>query len=463
MHFERFEVPGLSHYSYMVGSCDVVAVIDPKRDVDTYIAYAEKKGLRIGYVLETHIHADYASGATALAAATDAELCLSGHDEGETFAYGFPHRELYDGDEVQLGQLSLKALHTPGHTPEHISFLLLEPTRSPDPIALFSGDFLFIGSVGRPDLLGEGEKQKLARALYRSVQRLDQLPDGTEIFPAHGAGSLCGSGMSARPQSTLGYERTSNPFLKDQPEQSFVDAVLGSVPEFPEYYRRMKELNARGPEMLDQTAGLTFFSIEQFARKQRAINAIVVDLRRPEAFGGAHIPGAINIGAGPNQSTWSAWVLPYDVPLLLVGDAMTDMEEARRSLIRVGLDCVAGALGGGIGAWIEAGNEQAHIPQVSVLELNRALAAGAKPLVLDVRSPGEWTSGHIDRAIHIPGGELQQRLEELPAGSPLYVVCGSGYRSSVAASLLARSGRAQLINVDGGMTAWRKQQLPEIR
>jgi hydroxyacylglutathione hydrolase len=462
MVFERFDVAGLSHYSYIVGCGGAVAVIDPKRDIDTYLEYAERTGLRIAYVLETHIHADYASGARALAEATGAELCLSAYDEGETFSYAFPHRELHDGDELTLGKIKLRTLHTPGHTPEHISFLLSEPEHGEYPTALFSGDFLFIGSVGRPDLLGEAEKHELAKKLYRSVQNLADLPDGLMIFPGHGAGSLCGSGMAQRDQSTLGYERASNPFLKPQTEQTFIDTVLSTVPEFPDYYRKMKKLNAAGAPAFSQLPGGEQLKVKEFEARLQDTNAIVLDLRRPEAFGGAHIPGSINIGAGQNLSMWAAWVLSYDQPILLVGDANTDLDAARRSLVRVGLDSVVGSLRGGIATWLESGREQAHVPQVSVRELQTVVANPGAITVLDVRSPGEWKSGHIAGAIHISGGDLPKHLEDVPTDKPLYVICGSGYRSSVAASVLAHHGRVQIANVNSGMSAWKSQSLPVV-
>ncbi len=398
-----------------------MAVIDPKRDVDTYLDYADSNGLRIAYVLETHIHADYASGARALAEASGAELCLSGYDEGETYEYAFDHRKLKGGDELALGELTLRATHTPGHTPEHISFLLSESRRSSEPLALFSGDFLFVGSVGRPDLLGEDEKRGLAGALYGSVQRLASLPDGTLIFPGHGAGSLCGVGMAQREQSTLGYERATNPFLRKQTEGTFVDTVLSTVPEFPDYYRRMKKLNSAGPPILNGLPGGARIPVKEFERKQKELDAILLDLRRPEAFGGAHIPGSINIGMGPNLSVWAPWVLPYDRPILLIGDANTDMEMARRSLIRVGLDTAVGSLRGGISAWLESGRDQGHVPQVSVQELHAILGEPSKVALIDVRSPGEWKSGHIDGAMHISGRWWDERMEEpeAPAGGSL--------------------------------------------
>jgi hydroxyacylglutathione hydrolase len=460
--FQRFNVPGLSQYSYIVGEGSVVAVIDPKRDVDTYLDYADSNDLQIAYVLETHIHADYASGARSLAEASGAELCLSGYDKGETYEYAFDHRNLKDGDELTLGELTLRVTHTPGHTPEHISFLLSEPRGSSEPLALFSGDFLFVGSVGRPDLLGEDEKRGLARALYGSVQRLASLPDGTLIFPGHGAGSLCGAGMAQREQSTLGYERATNPFLQKQIEGTFVDTVLSTVPEFPDYYRRMKKLNSAGPPILNGLPGAARIPVKEFEKKQKELNAILLDLRRPEAFGGAHIPGSINIGTGPNLSVWAPWVLPYDRPILLIGDANTDMEMARRSLIRVGLDTAVGSLRGGISAWLESGRDQGHVPQVSVQELHEILGEPGKVALIDVRSPGEWKSGHIEGAMHISGGDLPKHVADVPTCKPLYVICGSGYRSSIAVSVLAHSGRTRLTNVDGGMSAWKNQKLPVV-
>src|SRR5258708_15503223 len=218
------------------------------------------------------------------------------------YRYTFAHRKLRDGDELVLGKLTLRTMHTPGHTPEHISFLLSEPDRSGEPLALFSGDFLFIGSVGRPDLLGEAEKRELAKALYRSVQNLAVLPDGTMVFPGHGAGSLCGAGMAQREQSTLGYERATNPFLKKQTVQTFVDTVLSTVPEFPDYYRRMKKLNSAGPPILNGLPGGARIPVKEVEKEQKELDAILLDLRRPEGFCCAHIPGSLNIRMGPNLS-----------------------------------------------------------------------------------------------------------------------------------------------------------------
>lgn len=457
MRIERFEVPGLSHYSYIVSSAGQGIVIDPKRDVDTYVAYAAAQNLKITHILETHIHADYASGARELAEATGAEMWLSAHDTGEDFEYQFPHHPMKDGDELQVAEMRLVALHTPGHTPEHISFALYDTKRSNEqPLAIFSGDFVFVGSLGRPDLLGEAAKQKLAEALFHSLQeRLKPFADGVEIFPAHGAGSMCGAGMSDRPQSTLGYERLSNAFFREASEKEFVKKILGSVPPFPDYYRRMKKVNSDGPKLLGGIPGGKELSVAQ-AQAAIQAGALVLDLRRPEAFGGAHIPGSINIGAGPNLSTWASWILPYETPIVLVGDASTDHEQARRSLIRVGLDDITGYLKGGVVAWIEAGLDQAHLPQISVEELHEK----KEPYVLDVRGDGEWNGGHIECAEHIMAGDVPKRVKELDRTREVHVICGSGYRSSVVSSWLKKSGFPKVVNVAGGMTAWQRRQLP---
>ena len=462
MKLRQFEVAGLAHYSYLLGSRGQAIIIDPKRDIDTYLNYAEANGLRITHVLETHIHADYASGATALAQATGAELLLSGHDEGEDFEYLFSHREFRDREQFEVGDLRVAAVHTPGHTPEHLSFLVYEKSRCGQPMALFTGDFIFVGSLGRPDLLGEEAKRRLAHLLYESVRtRVAHLPDGVELYPGHGAGSLCGAGMAERSQSTLGYERFCNVFMAERPEAEFVATVLSTLPPFPDYYRRMKRVNADGPKLLGGIPGGQALEPGEFREAIDSVDPVVIDVRRPEAFGGAHIPQSLNIGAGQNLSMWAGWVAPYDRPILLAGDEGMDIEGARRSLIRVGFDDIRGYLKGGVRAWIEAGFEQAHIAQESVRELSDKLAE--KPLVLDVRSDAEWHAGHIAGAMHIPGGELPNRVAEVPAGRPVHVICGSGYRSSIASSVLARGGRQNIINVAGGMAAWNAQKLPTER
>ncbi|MEO6912075.1 MAG: MBL fold metallo-hydrolase [Edaphobacter sp.] len=457
MKIEQFEIPGLAQYSYVVSSQGKAVVIDPIRDIDRYLDYAQRSSLSITHVLETHIHADYASGATALAQATGAELWLSGHDAGEDFQYGFPHHALRDGDILEVGTLSIQAIHTPGHTPEHLSFLLFDTERSAAaPVSLFSGDFLFVGSFGRPDLLGEGAKERLAAELYRSAhQRIGALPDGLEIYPAHGAGSLCGAGMGEQQQSTLGYERAANPlFALD--ESQFVAEILGSVPPFPDYYRRMKKLNSEGPPILKELPGEVPLTTAKLALLLKHEQITLLDLRRPAAFGGAHIPGSLNIGAGQNLSLWAGWMIDPEKPIVLINDG-EDVEQSRRSLVRVGLDKIHGYLYGGIASWIDGGRELGHVPQRSVREVDAERGGG---MVLDVRSNAEWKAGRIPEATHIMLGDLPKRLQELPRDTTLFVVCGSGYRSSIATSVLLSHGFSRVLNMSGGMGAWNRQQMP---
>lgn len=462
MILQRFEVPGLAHYSYLIASEREAAVIDPQRDTSAYLQFARVKGLAIRYVLETHIHADYVSGAAALAEFTGAKLALSAYDTSEQFKYKMPHTSLWDGDELAFGNLRIVAVHTPGHTPEHLRFLLYERQGCGHPLGLFSGDFLLIGSLGRPDLLGEEAKQSLAVKLFESVnERIAKLPDGTIVYPAHGAGSLCGVGISERPESTLGYERSCNIFMVNHSRDEFIAQILASVPQFPEYYKRMKGLNAEGAVSLPAHSGDQAVDTSSFGKDTADMGVVVLDVRSPEAFGGAHIPGALNIGAGPNLSLWAGWVLPYDADILLVGDSLSNLEEVRWSLARVGHDRIAGVLQGGFSSWVAAGLQQAHLPQMSVLELNEAAFAGG--VVLDVRSPAEWKSGHIVSAIHIPLGDLLKRLEELPKSQRIHVICGSGYRSSIACSLLQRAEFTDIRNTLGGMAAWYAQSLQVVK
>lgn len=467
MLFERFEDSGLSQFSYAVGcpAAGSVAIVDPRRDVDVYEKFAADQGLAITHVLETHIHADFASGAHELAERTGAELHLSAYDAGEKYDVAFPHEEMRDGEAIEIGSVRVQALHTPGHTPEHLSFLVYDTRRSADvPELLLSGDFLFVGSLGRPDLLGEDAKRDLARRLFASVRdKLADLPDGLEVHPGHGAGSMCGAGMSARPISTLGFERIANPYLDlGLDEDAFVEKILGSAPPFPPYYRRMKALNSAGPRVLGELPGQSPIPVVEFHALAEA-GHVVVDLRDHLAFGGGHIPDALGIGADGSLSTWAAWMVPYDKPILLVAENPFAVDPAVRALVRVGLDDVRGWLEGGMNSWRQRGLPIVTLPQMSVRELARQLQNGDGIDVLDVRADGEWDGGHIEGAIHVHGGLVEERLDELPRnGRPLAVICGSGYRSTAVASVLQRAGFEDVRNVPGGMRAWRNAGLPVV-
>jgi hydroxyacylglutathione hydrolase len=466
MNIEQIVTPGLAHFSYLVVSGKEALVIDPRRDIQIYQERAAFYEANIRYVLETHIHADYASGARQLALSTGAELCLSGHDEGEEYAYRFPHRELRDGETLALGKLRVEILHTPGHTPEHLCFLLHDLGSCGEPLALFSGDFLFAGSVGRPDLLGKERTRTLVHELYRSLRRLmDRLPDGVLLFPGHGAGSLCGSSLAERTLSTLGYERHCNRYLTQGTEEEFVGYILSTLPEFPDYYRRMKELNSQGPPLVEKIPGEKALFLEEFLSFYKREDVLVLDVRSPEAFGGAHIPGAVNLGLSPSLPVWAGWVLPYNKDLLLVGERGENLLEARRSLLRVGHDWILGYLSGGMSSWIAAGLPLDHVPQASVAELAERLGefAANGQAILDVRSPQEWREGHIAGARHIPCGELPKRLQELSKEVSYWVFCGSGYRSGIAVSLLKQAGFRRLVNVIGGMGAWKARNFSLVR
>lgn len=467
MLLERFEDKGLAHYSYALGceSAGIVAIVDPRRDVDVYREFAHRRNLRITHVLETHIHADFASGARELAERTGAELWLSAYDAGELYEVAFPHHPMHDGEALTLGNVRIEARHTPGHTPEHVAFLGFELARAPTtPAVMLSGDFLFVGSLGRPDLIGEAAKHGLANALYDSVRMvLPPLPDGLEIHPAHGAGSMCGSGMSARPMSTLGFERVANPYLRaGLGRNAFVAEILGHVPPFPPYYKRMKQLNARGPATLELARGLPAIPLHEFhALVERG--HVVVDVRDQLSFGAGHIPGALSVGLAGSQSTWAAWVVPYETPLLIVCDDAADAEITRRALARVGLDDVQGFLEGGMTAWIEGGLSMAHTRQISPIELADELPRG-RMAVVDVRNDEEWRDGRVAGARHLMAGTLAEHATTLPrAGVTLALICASGYRSTVAASVLERTGFSNLVNVTGGMAAWQHAGLPVER
>jgi hydroxyacylglutathione hydrolase len=465
--FERFEDNGLSQYSYAVG-CEgaaSVAIVDPRRDVDIYLEFAAARHVRITHVLETHIHADFASGARELAERTGAALYLSAYDAGEIYDVAFPHRELRDGDRLELGRVQIEGVHTPGHTPEHMSFLVYDTVRTADmPQLLLSGDFLFVGSVGRPDLIGEDTKVMLAGRQYESVRKIAHLPDGVEVHPGHGAGSMCGAGMSARPMSTLGFERMANPFLRaGLTREAFVERILETLPPFPPYYRRMKGLNAHGATRLNGIPGQRPIGAAEF-RALVEQGHIVIDLRDQVAFGDAHVPGAFGLGLGTNLSTWAAWVVPPDQPLLLVASEPADTVEAARALVRVGLDDVQGALEGGMQAWIAAGYPVSALRQESPAALLDQLSREPRLQVIDVRSDEEWRSGHVCGATHLMGGYLPDRARELAhGGRALALLCQTGYRSTVAASVLERAGAPDLRNLTGGMTAWAEAGLPVCR
>ena len=464
MILERIFTPGLAQVGYLVGDeeAGVAAAIDPRRDAGEFVALAARLRVKIVAVLETHVHADFVSGALELASAAGAPIYLSEYGEQR-----FAHVPVRNAESVDIGRLRLQALWTPGHTPEHMAYLLIDRDKGDDPIALFSGDSLFVGDVGRPDLLGEDQTRRLAERLYYTVtDRLSRLDDAVVVYPGHTGGSSCGKQIGDDPQTTIGRERVTNYAFAPRDRDAFVRAILDGMPPPPTYYPHLKRVNAAGPKplgMLPDGAPLTPAAV---AGLQDG-GALVVDARDPEAFGTGHVPGAFFAGLGPNFLAWMGWLAPYDRDLVLVLDDEARYEEARTELRRIGLDRVSGYLDGGMDAWRADAQPVACLPQLSVCELADRLAGKqGRPVVLDVRSDDEWREGHIAGASHRFGGELAQGAaapEETAAAREVAVICGSGYRSSVAASVLLARGQHNLINVAGGMGAWSDAGLPTTK
>lgn len=461
MFFHQFYFEGLGHASYQLGSekTGEALVFDPRRDVDDYLALARDRGLRVRYALDSHGHNDYLSGVTQLAARTGAQALGAA-----TAGLGYPHRPLRDGQQFEIGEIGVEVLHTPGHTPEHISLLVYDGDAAADePALLLSGGALLVGDLARPDLLGgRAEAEESARALCATVRdKILSLPDHVEVFPTHVAGSLCGGSIGSRLSTTVGYERRTNSRLAESEDtERFVEHCLrpDALPAVPPYWRRMRAQNLAGVETFGLVEEPPALPVEQ-VREARGDGAVVLDVRSPEAFGGSHVPGALNVGLGPSFATWAGTVLPEDARVILVADRPEDVWTVTWDLLRIGYDPPAGWLAGGMAAWRAADEPLARVPQITVHELRDLMRAGEVNL-LDVRQPAEWSAGHAPGAAFITGAELPGRLDEAPADKPLAVACGTGYRSSAAASLLAAYRDVQVLNVLGGMTAWRAAGLP---
>ncbi|GJM25029.1 MAG: MBL fold hydrolase [Phycisphaerae bacterium] len=455
MFFHQRFVPGLAIYSYIVGDekTGQAAVIDPTRDVDEFIEIAARAGLQIRHVMETHIHADFVSGSRELKdrlgdSVTIHASGMGGDDWTPTDA----DHVVKDGDEVAMGSLRLIAMHTPGHTLEHLSWGLFDDERSKDtPWLIFTGDFAFVGDVGRPDLLGDEARKVLASQLYDSVfNRMPAWRDFTEIFPGHGSGSLCGKAIGSRASSTVGYERHFNAALAEKPEQQWIGDLMDQMPLSPPYFARMKRINKEGPKVIGSNLPGQYALSADEVHGRKDVSHLVLDIRSKESFATAHIPGAISIPMGPMLPTWAGWILPYDRPILVVADDAAQMTAVATHLVRVGFDDIQGFLVG-MDDWEVRGYAVESLATLSVQELNDRRD---DVVVLDVRTESEWDSGHIKHATHVHGGTLPQNLERIPRDQPVAVICGSGYRGSIAASLLMREGFKDVANVLGGMSAW---------
>ena len=474
MLLKRFYDDKLAQASFLVGCAATgeALVIDPNRDVDQYIRAAEAEGVRVTHVTETHIHADFVSGSRELAARTGAQLILS--DEGDadwkyTFAREAGARLVKHGDHFMVGNLKVEVLHTPGHTPEHVSFMLTDTPATDMPMGVFTGDFVFAGDVGRPDLLEKAAKmvgtmEAGARTLFRSIQRFKQLPDYLQLWPGHGAGSACGKSLGAVPSTTLGYEKLANWGLATNDEALFVQQVLAGQPEPPKYFAEMKRINKEGPRVLHG-----FHRPERLPETKLsgvlADGGVVIDTRPWSEFAVGHVPGTINIPLNKSFTTWAGWLVPYDGPFyLIVDDACTQcVDEAVRDLAMIGLDQTTGYFGRDtIEAWGADHHQLASIPQISSSELAAEMRKGGVTVV-DVRGATEWEAGRLPGVPNIPLGYLTERLGEIPQNKPIVVQCQGGARSAIAASVLRAKGLENVVNLVGGFAGWQAAGQPVER
>lgn len=464
MYFERIYESGLAHASYLIGcqASGTALVIDPKRDVDTYVEIARREKLQITHVTETHIHADFLSGARELSELTGAELLLS-DEGGSDWQYAFEHLGLRHGQIIPVGNLEFKVLHTPGHTPEHISFLLSDRAARAVPLMMFTGDFVFVGDVGRPDLLEKaagmkGTQEKGARQMWESLEIFRALPEFIQVWPAHGAGSACGKALGSVPSTTVGYEkRVGWAFKLDR--EAFTRELLSGQPEAPRYFAMMKKLNKEKRKLLSVLPRVPELDL---ARVDLAMadGAAVLDVRNSKAFAAAHIPGSLSIPLAKSLSTWAGWLLDYDRDIVLVA-APGDVIAAQRALIRIGLDRILGFVPD-VALWREAGRKTSQLQQILPADAS-SLLTDQRALMVDVRGQVEHQVARIPGAVNIHGGHLLVRTSEVPKDRPVILQCNSGGSSAIATSVLKSLGYESVYNLEGGIQGWIKNGLPVER
>ncbi len=451
MYFEQFYLGCLAHASYLFGSEGEAAVVDPQRDVEIYLEAAQKQNLRIRYIFETHLHADFVSGHKELAARTGATIYI-----GKAAEATFPHVDVSDGFEVRVGKLRVKTLETPGHTPESCCFVLTDEERSQTPWAVLTGDTLFIGDVGRPDLSKAHTPQQLAGLLYGSLhQKLMTLPDPVLVYPAHGAGSLCGRNMRAERSSTIGTERLTNYALQITQRDEFVRQMTANLPARPDYFLEDAAINRAGATPLTELPELKPISAAEL-KKMLEGGAVALDVRPGDEFAARHVPDSINIALSGQFASWAGAVLGLSAHPVLIAETEEQLSEARLRLARVGIEELPGYLDGGVQGWKQAGFALASLPQMTVQALHERMS---DVQVLDVRRQGEWDAGHITGADWYPLDRFKAALPQLDRHATIAVHCKSGYRSMIAASLLQRAGY-HVINVSGGFDAWEQAKLP---
>ena len=456
MYFQQFYLTCLAHASYIIGSEGEACVVDPQRDVSIYLDEASARGLKIRHIIETHLHADFVSGHLELAERTGAKIYM-----GAAADAPITHVPVRDGDEVKMGRVLLRFLETPGHTVESVCVLVTDLDRSPEPCAILTGDTLFIGDVGRPDLSKEKTPQELAAMLYDSLHgKLLKLADDIEVYPAHGAGSLCGKQMRPERQSTIGKERAFNYALQPRTKEEFVTLLTAELPERPAYFASDAELNRTGAHALSELPELRPLQPSELAARQKS-GDVVLDTRPAVQFGAGHIPGALNIPLVGQFAPTAAAILGLDREIILVAEDDDAARESQIRLARVGIENAGGYLGGGMTEWAAAGHAVAQITQISADELRRELESDPASIqVVDVRRKPEWNSGHIPAAMHKPLDNLETLLADLDPKKPVIVHCKGGYRSAVGCSVIQRAGFEKVVNLTGGLDAWQSFGLP---
>jgi hydroxyacylglutathione hydrolase len=456
MYFEQFYLGCLAHASYMLASEGEAVVVDPQRDVDLYVKAAEQHGLAIRHIFETHLHADFVSGHQELAARTGAKIYM-GSQAGATF----PHVAVGDGFELKFGNASIRVLETPGHTAESICLVVTDNEKSAEPWAVLTGDTLFIGDVGRPDLSPRHTPAQLAGLLFDSLhEKLLALPDKTLVYPAHGAGSLCGKNMRAERSSTIGTERLTNYALQIKNREEFVAQLTSNLPARPEYFLKDAEINRTGASALSEMPPLRAISPAELQAMLRE-GELALDVRTGDDFAAGHVPGSVNIALSGQFASWAGIVLGVAANPVLIAETDSQLEEARVRLARVGLEGLNGYLAGGIAAWKEAGLPLETTPQMTVDELNVRLQEG-KIQVLDVRREPEWNAAHVEQANWWPLDNFRVSPPEIDHDAVVAVHCKGGYRSMIASSLLQRAGFKNVFNLAGGFDAWQQANLPVV-
>ncbi|OPX20749.1 MAG: MBL fold metallo-hydrolase [Desulfobacca sp. 4484_104] len=457
MFFKQFFNEGLGCCSYMVGCAQagVVAVVDPRRDIGDYLTLAHQEGLKITQIIDTHVHADHITGSQELQRVTEAPIYVHGQAPVK-----YEHQSLQEGQELVLGSARLQILDTPGHTPHSVSVLVTDTSRGIEPWLVLTGDLLFVGDVGRPDLAGAEKLEEQVENLYHSLyDKLGRFPGRLEIYPAHGHGSLCGRALSSKLSSTLGFERHNNPILQKGSLAEFKAAVMQEFPARPKNFTHIIATNLAGPPLVDQQKPFRPLNVQEVKAKLDS-GHVIVDTRDEAAFGGAHIPGSINIGLSPPIGNWAGMVLEPGSPLVLIVDNQESLREVVKQLYRVGYDNIEGFLSGGIKAWEMAAQPTGFIPQLTPRELAEMLKAGKPDVVLDVRTAPEWQQGHIAEAQHLPLSQMSQTDLSPYAAQKVVTICGNGYRANIAGSLLMRHGAKRVSAVAGGMVSWRNAGLP---